>query len=521
MAFSSCLLQSHPFTLPRTLNLPPLSLSSKSLKPICSIPHRELLTSISASISSPSPSPPHKLPPDFTTKQLLDAISQQNDETSVLNLFYWASEHLNFKPSFYEEIIRKLGHVGSLDSMKQILEDMRVSNCRPTEGTFQIFIENYAKRGLYDEAIGVLDTMEQAFGLKPGPYTYNFLLNVLVDGEKFKLVKSVESMMFNKGVEPGVPTFNILIKALWLCLTKNHDLAIDLLHGMKNQGCRPNEHIFNILINGLCSSGKLDRALGLLKDMESSGCTRGVVTYNTLISGFIKNKRIEEAKESFDRMILERLQPNNITYNSMLYHYCRVGDIKKTADIVQTMTSNGCEPDVVTYRALIQGLCNVDRIEIAIRLLITIQMKGMALAPQTYNPLLRELFKRKKTKAAMRLFREMKEKGDPPDAFSYETVFRGLCSGGGPIGEAVDFVVEMTEKRLIPKFSTFCVLAERLCALSMEDTLVMLVERIMVTYSFSENEASMIKGFMKIHKFEDALATLGGIFNRRNPKRGY
>ncbi|XP_058212293.1 pentatricopeptide repeat-containing protein At3g53700, chloroplastic-like [Rhododendron vialii] len=196
-------------------------------------------------------------------------------------------------------------------------------------------------------------------------------------------------------------------------------------------------------------------------------------------------------------MIPVGLQPNNITYNSMLYHYCRVGNIKKAANIVQTMASNGCEPDVVTYCVLIHGLCNVGRIEIAIRLLITIQMKGMALAPQTYNPLLRELFKRKKTKAAMRLFREMKEKGDPPDAFSYETVFRGLCSGGGPIGEAVDFVVEMTEKRLILEFSTFCMLAERLCALSVEDTLVMLIERIMDMYFFSENEVSMIKGFMK------------------------
>ncbi|KAE9455621.1 hypothetical protein C3L33_12479, partial [Rhododendron williamsianum] len=51
----------------------------------------------------------------------------------------------------------------------------------------------------------------------------------------------------------------------------------------------------------------------------------------------------------------------------------------------------------------------------------------------------------------------------------------------------------MTEKRVIPEFSTFCMLAERLCDLSMEDTLVMLVERIMDTYLFSENEASMEK----------------------------
>ncbi|KAH7842568.1 hypothetical protein Vadar_006783 [Vaccinium darrowii] len=228
----------------------------------------------------------------------------------------------------------------------------------------------------------------------------------------------------------------------------------------------------------------------------------------------------EKAEEIFDQLILEGLQPDNITYNAMLHYFCRAGNIKKAADIVQTMASNGCQPNVVTYNHLIHGLCEVGRIEIACSLLITIQMKGMALTPHAYNPLLQALFKQKKTKAAMRLFREMEEKGDPPNAVTYQTVFRGLCSGRGAIEEAVDFVVEMTGKRLTPEFLTFNKLAEGLCALSMEDTLVMLVERIMKTDFFPENEASMIMGFIKIRKFQDALATLGRILNRRNPKRG-
>ena len=191
------------------------------------------------------------------------------------------------------------------------------------------------------------------------------------------------------------------------------------------------------------------------------------------------------------------------------------------ADIIKTMASNGCEPDVVTYGTLIQGLCKAGRLEIASRLLRTIQMKGMALAPQAYNPVIQALFNRKRSNEAMRLFREMEEKGYPPDAISYKIAFRGLCSGGGPIGEAVEFVVEMTEKGFIPEMSSFFMLAEGLRTLSMEDTLVNLVERIMKKAKFSDNEASMIMGFLKIRKFQDALATLGNILNRQKPKRGY
>lgn len=222
-----------------------------------------------------------------------------------------------------------------------------------------------------------------------------------------------------------------------------------------------------------------------------------------------------------DQMIAEGLQPDKFTYDSILSHFCRAGDMKKAADIVQTMASNGCELDDFHYRALIQGLCRARRIETASKLLRTLQTNGNALTPQIYNPLIQALFKQKRTIEAMTLFREMEEKGDPPDDMSYKIVFRGLCSGGGPIGEAVDFAVEMTERRLTPELSSFYMLAEGLCALSMEDTLVMLVGRMMKTNFFSENEVSMIMRLMKIRDFHAALATLGRILNSRNPKRGY
>ena len=190
---------------------------------------------------------------------------------------------------------------------------------------------------------------------------------------------------------------------------------------------------------------------------------------------------------------MEGLKPDKFTYNSLLTYYCRGGDIKKSADIVQTMTSNGCEPDIVTYGTLIGGLCKAGRTEVASKLLRSVQMKGIVLTPHAYNPVIQALFKRKRTKEAMRLFREMIEKANPPDAVTYKIVFRGLCNGGGPIQEAVDFTVEMLEKGLLPEFSSLVFLAEGLCSLSMEDTLIKLINMVMEKAKFSKNEVSMIR----------------------------
>nr|AFK41438.1 unknown [Lotus japonicus] len=113
----------------------------------------------------------------------------------------------------------------------------------------------------------------------------------------------------------------------------------------------------------------------------------------------------------------------------------------------------------------------------------------------------------------------MMEKAESPDAVTYKIVFRGLCNGGGPIQEAVDFTVEMLEKGILPDFPSFGFLAEGLCSLAMGDTLIELVNMVMEKAKFSEMETSMIRGFLKINKFKDALANLSVILDRQKSRR--
>ncbi|KAJ0088167.1 hypothetical protein Patl1_31900 [Pistacia atlantica] len=540
MSFSSCL-KCYPWPHPQPL----LSFSHKPIISFASTQHHDQpLTATSLSTS------PHQLPPNFTSSQLLDTLRRQRDESSALRLFSWASKQPSFTPtlSVYEEILSKLGKVGSFDSMTRILEEIKASGCQINPGTFLIFIESYAKFDLYDEILGVTPLMQQEFGLVPDTHFYNFLLNVLVDGNKLKLVETAHSDMTSRGIKPDVSTFNILIKAL--CRAHQIRPAMLMMEEMPGYGLAPDEKTFttlmqgfieegninaalrikehmvetgcqvtnvtvNVLVHGLCKEGRVDDALSFIEEMTKDGFYPDQYTFNTLI------RRVQDAAQLMDQMIMEGLKPDKFTYNSLLTYFCRAGDIKKAADIVQTMTSNGCEPDIVTYGTLIGGLCKAGRVEVASKLLRSIQIKGIVLTPHAYNPVIQALFKRKRTTEAMRLFREMMEKGDPPDAVTYKFVFRGLCSGGGPISEAVDFVVEMLEKGFLPEFSSFYMLAEGLCSLSMEDTLVNLIDMVMDKAKFSASEASMIRGFLKIQKFKDALGTFGDILDSRNPRKAY
>ncbi|KAK6290416.1 hypothetical protein POUND7_001957 [Theobroma cacao] len=477
---------------------------------------------------------------NFTPTQLLDTLRRQNDESSALRLFDWASKQPNFTPnlSIYEELLTRLGKHGSFDSMKHILQQMKLSGCELRRGTFLILVESYADFDLYDEILDVVELMESEFGLKSDTHFYNFLLNVLVDGNKLKLVEAAHNGMVSRGVKPDVSTFNILIKAL--CNAHQIRPAILMMEEMPSYGLSPDEKTFTTIMQGFIDEGNLDGALRIREQMVEAGQQVTNVTVNVLVHGFCKEGRIEEALDFIQIMTNEGFYPDQFTFNTLVNGLCKAGYVKHALEIMDAMLQEGFNLDIFTYNSLISGLCKIGEIEEAVEILNQMILRDCSPNTVTYNTListlckenqveeatelarvLTTLFRRKRTNEAMRLYREMLEKGDPPDAISYKIVFRGLCNGGGPIGEAVDFVVEMIEKGFLPEFSSFYMLAEGLCSLSMEDTLVKLIDMVMEKANCSDSEVSIIRGFLRIRKFQDALAILGNILDSKKPKKSF
>ncbi|KAJ6737902.1 hypothetical protein OIU74_002959 [Salix koriyanagi] len=483
--------------------------------------------------------PAIRLSPNFTPTQLLHSLRREEDSSAVIHLFYWASKQPNFKPSssIYKEVLQKLGKAGEFDAMKDILKEMKISLSVIDNDSLLVFIESYASFGLYNEIIQFVDAMEVEFGVVANTHFYNFLLNVLVDGNKLKLVEISHSNMVSRGVRPDVSTFNILIKAL--CRAHQIRPAILLMEEMEDFGLLPDEKTFTTIMQGFIEEGNLDGAMRVKEQMVEAGCVVTNVTVNVLVNGFCKEGRIEEALRFIEEMSLrEGFFPDKYTFNMLVNGLSKTGHVKHALEVMDMMLREGFDPDIYTYNSLISGLCKLGevdkaievlnqmierdcRVEVATKLLRTIQMKGITLTPHAYNPVIQALFRRKRSREAVRLFREMIEKAQAPDAVTYKIVFRGLCQGGGPIGEAVDFSMEMLERGYIPEFSSFYMLAEGLFSLARVGTLIKLIDMVMEKAKFSENEVTMIRGFLKTSKYQDALATLGGILDSRKPNRAY
>ncbi|KAF3782179.1 Pentatricopeptide repeat-containing protein [Nymphaea thermarum] len=453
----------HSFSVPKP---PPWLLPGKS--------HFKLIafssTSQQAELAKPSPSQTtnssdilpsviHQIPPNFTSKDLISIVRRHGDGDTAVSVFNWALEQPNFVPesSLVEVILHQLGSEGSFEQMRALLED---PGCTVTPGMFLAFVESYAKLHMVDEAVGILSEMEK-FEVEPDIFIYNNLLNLLVDENKLKMVESVYSDMGMRGVSPDVSTFNVLIKAL--CKAHQIRTAISMMEEMSDYGLVPDEKTFTTIMQGYIEQDNLDSALEIKERMTRSGCKLTSVTINVLLHGYY----------------------------------------------------------AVTYGTLIGGLCKGGRVHLANKLLRTIMMKGIVPAPQTYNPIIQSLYKQQKTKEAMRLFKEMIEKGEPPNALTYKIVFRGLCCGGGPIGEAVDFLKEMMEKGFLPEYSALSMLAEGLCTLSMESTLYELIDLVMQKANFSGSDVAVVRGFLRVGKLHDAMAAVGRVLKTHKTRERY
>ncbi|KAG4157071.1 hypothetical protein ERO13_D02G039033v2 [Gossypium hirsutum] len=111
----------------------------------------------------------------------------------------------------------------------------------------------------------------------------------------------------------------------------------------------------NIVINGLCKSGKLDKAMEIAHEMWTHG-SAALVTYFIIISALCKAGKIDEAKKKFREMMGKNLQPDAVIFDTFIHIFCKEVKISSAFPVLKDMEKKGCNKSVQTYNSLILGL---------------------------------------------------------------------------------------------------------------------------------------------------------------------
>ncbi|GKY97696.1 hypothetical protein MPSEU_000728300 [Mayamaea pseudoterrestris] len=307
----------------------------------------------------------------------MEELSRLEDDDSLMPslttynayLACFANGAIPFAGPEAERILQKL-------KMRADAGDARYT---PDKFSYTAVINAYAKTGLSERAVGILNDMENDFysgndAARPDLYAYNTVLGSFSTdrrstnaGEQAcRFLDGMKALAAKGSIEaPDLVSYSALINAF--ANSKGDDkvgsaeraegVLRELQAAYKNgdESLRPNQIAFNACINAWARAGCCDRASDLLREMyldyqngNHKACP-DVTSFNTLLKAFASAKGAdagEKAQEIIDRMNdlhksgVMHVRPNSVTYTTLVL--CHVfsgkpGSLERAEKVLRLM----------------------------------------------------------------------------------------------------------------------------------------------------------------------------------------
>ncbi|XP_051114995.1 pentatricopeptide repeat-containing protein At5g18390, mitochondrial [Andrographis paniculata] len=349
-----------------------------------------------------------------------------NSGIESFRFFNWArTNHPRYDPTTveFEELLKILARTRHWETMWKVAHNMKEQNVAITPSVVSFIIEQYGKHGLIDQAVDLFN------GLK-----------------NFDCPQTTE-------------VYNSLLFAL--CEVKNFQGAYALIRRMIRKSNVPDKRTYSILVNAWCSAGKMREAQEFLEEMSKKGFNPPVRGRDLLIDGLLNAGYLESAKGLVRKMTKEGFVPDVSTFNSLAEALCKSGEIDFCIELFLDVCRLGFFPDTNTYKIMITMSARVGRVDEAFTMLHKSIEAGHSPFPSLYAPILKSLCRRGQFDDAFCFFSDMKVKGHPPNRPVY-TMLVKMCVRGGKFVEAANYLMEMTELKLIPMSQSFDMVADGL-----------------------------------------------------------
>ncbi|GFQ04825.1 putative pentatricopeptide repeat-containing protein at1g12700 mitochondrial [Phtheirospermum japonicum] len=380
-----------------------------------------------------------------------------------------------------EKIKLGLGNIKGLDDAICLHENMSRMRPLPSVIQFTQLLSRVVNLKEYSAAIYLFKDICN-LGVPVNEYTMTIAVNCYCLSNRVDYGFSILGWFFKRGCVPNVFTFSTLLKGLFR--ENKISEAQELFRKMvEEELCELN--VVTYVIDGLCKAGNTPMAIELLRVMEKGrGCKPNnhiysmVIASLSLIRGLCNLSRCRDAKMVLKKMIDHKIYPNVMTFSTLVDALCKGGLLGEAEDVLQIMKQQNVNPNLFTYNSLMDGYCLQGRMDEA-RSVFDSSMPSMNIAPDviSYSILINGYYKRKKIDEAMHMFREMPTRGLQPDIVTYSIVLQGLFRGGR-CSEALEIFDELQAVGLKPNFYTYCNMLDGLCRNDRVDRALLLLDEL-------------------------------------------
>ncbi|KAF3336914.1 pentatricopeptide repeat-containing protein [Carex littledalei] len=318
----------------------------------------------------------------------------------------------------------------------------------------------FASAGDSTNVLRLFDEMKR-FNCRPDAACYTTVANSLLSSNQPEAAIAVFKEMVSSGVLPDTMAYTVLVK-LYACYLRQFELAYEVVHGMRDCGCKPDVVTYSTLITGLCQVGRVSEAFGVLDVMLNEGCVPNAHTYTPILHAYCTAGQIEEAERLVSTMEAVNCVPNVVTYNILIGALSKAGRFNEVENILANCQLKGWEPDVITYSTYMDGLCKAGKVDRSFMLLEEMVSHGLYPNKVTINILLDGLCKRSNSLCAQSILERSSEFGWRPGVVNYNTVMSRLCEVGKYFS-VLKLFTDMFKKGLEPDSWTFSIVVQGLC----------------------------------------------------------
>ncbi|KAJ4974339.1 hypothetical protein NE237_007513 [Protea cynaroides] len=276
-----------------------------------------------------------------------------------------------------------------------------------------------------------------------GEEWHNLIFNVLKETSKNKkILEIVYSMLVGCYVKEDMV-----------------NLAIEVVHKMKNLGFFPPPGVCNSLLKALLKSRKIDLAWEIFGEVQNRGMGFNASIISLFIHEYCALGMLGRACELLVDMRGYGLQPDVVAYTIVIDAFCKLGYLKEATSILFKIIEMNIFPDSVLVSSVVDGYCKAGRLEEA---MVVLEVFGFAPNLFIYNSFIATLFRDGRLSEANAVFSEMLALRMFPDCYSYTTIIRGYCKAGD-MRTTLNYFGRMLKTGIEPSIVTYTVLIEAYC----------------------------------------------------------
>lgn len=201
--------------------------------------------------------------------------------------------------------------------------------------SYNILIKAFCNKGELDEALKVLDVMEEN-NISPCLISYNTLLNAFYGTDRFSDAEKIWERMENNKIKPDTMTFNAKMRGL---VSEGKTLeALKIIDKLKELKLKPDIFTFNALIKGYCKDGNLDEVKKIYVNLTANGCSPNKTTFSILIPFLCEARELNLAlRLCNENMSRRKLVEANLLQNIVdkLVTQSRVDEAEKLVDLAR------------------------------------------------------------------------------------------------------------------------------------------------------------------------------------------